>query len=86
MNPFTNEVITSFYNFNETWHSRFGELSGGYEECKADAVALFLSTFDEVVEVLVPHLNKELRDECVYASWLDIIYSSLKGLEHYSTE
>jgi dipeptidyl-peptidase-3 len=51
--------ITSFYTHNEHWHSRFGELSGAYEECKADAVALYLSTFDDVIEVLLPSFSIE---------------------------
>ena len=49
INPFTNQPVTTYYELNEHWHAKFGELSGAYEECKADAVALYLSTFDDIV-------------------------------------
>ena len=47
-NPLTGNLIDTFYDVGETWRSKFGEISGGYEECKADAIALYLSCFDEV--------------------------------------
>ena len=49
VNPFTNEKVTTFYKPNEHWHAKFGELSGAYEECRADSVALYLSTYDNIV-------------------------------------
>jgi dipeptidyl-peptidase-3 len=39
---------------NESYSGLFGEISSGYEECKADTVALFLSVYDEVMETLLP--------------------------------
>jgi dipeptidyl-peptidase-3 len=44
---------------NETYSGLFGEVSSGYEECKADSVALFLSVFPDVMEVLLPELTVE---------------------------
>jgi dipeptidyl-peptidase-3 len=49
INPFTKEPVTTYYLPNEHWHAKFGELSGAYEECRADSVALYLSTYDDVV-------------------------------------
>ncbi|CAD8051708.1 unnamed protein product [Paramecium sonneborni] len=86
INPFTNEKVTTFYKPNEHWHAKFGELSGAYEECRADSVALYLSTYDDVVQILVPGKTKEERDEIVKAAWLDIIMGALKGLQYYSAE
>jgi len=36
----------------------FGDMSSGYEECKADSVALFLSCYPEVMDVLLPSCNQ----------------------------
>lgn len=49
VNPLTNKTVETFYNHGEQWHSKFGEFSGAMEECKADATALYLSTYDDVV-------------------------------------
>lgn len=45
INPYTNEPITTFYLSTETWSQKFGKLHSGYEECRADSVALFLLNF-----------------------------------------
>ncbi|KAM3144829.1 hypothetical protein pb186bvf_003138 [Paramecium bursaria] len=85
-NPFTNQPVTTHYNSQEHWHAKFGPLSGAYEECRADSVALYLSTYDDVVEILLPKQSKEERIEIVKAAWLDIINGGIKGLEYYSVE
>ena len=41
-NPFTGEDITTCYANGETWGQKFGKLHSGYEECRADSVALHL--------------------------------------------
>jgi dipeptidyl-peptidase-3 len=41
-NPFTGESITTYYLSTETWSQKFGKLHSGYEECRADSVALYL--------------------------------------------
>jgi dipeptidyl-peptidase III len=45
MHPILNEPIVSYYESNETWSSKFGDVSSGYEECRADSVGLYLATF-----------------------------------------
>lgn len=69
VNPITNEKVTTYYNHGEHWHSRFGELSGAYEECKADSVGLYLSTYDDVVDILLPNYSIEEKHEAVKAAW-----------------
>lgn len=79
-NPFTEEIVTSYYKHGENWHSRFGELSSGYEECKADSVALYLSTEEDIVKILLPKFSEDDRKKAVIAGWVDVIYGALKGL------
>lgn len=80
--PLTGEKITNCYNHNETWGSRFGELASGYEECRADGVALYLSCFDKAMEILFPGREAEW-DDIRYIGWYEIIIGGIKGLSHY---
>jgi dipeptidyl-peptidase-3 len=50
-NPFNGEDITTYYLSNETWGQKFGKLHSGYEECRADSVALYLSHYQEPYEI-----------------------------------
>jgi dipeptidyl-peptidase III len=56
--PLDDQPFTTYYKPNETWHSVFGEIASTYEECKADSVALYLSLFENVQEVLLPKFSK----------------------------
>lgn len=83
--PLTGGEITSFYEHNETWGSKFGKISSGFEECRADSVALYLCCFKECMAILVPGREKEW-DDIVYTAWFDIALSGLKGLQYFSVE
>jgi len=54
-------------------------MHSGYEECRADSVALHLIHFDEPFEIFFPD-RKDDWDNIYYVSWLEILYGSLKGL------
>lgn len=86
INPLTDSKITTFYDIGETWHSKFGDLSGAYEECKADAVAIFLATFEEILDILLPNYTKEQKDDILICCWYDVIYGALRGLKEFSPE
>ena len=45
INPLTKEPVTSWYKEGETWSNKFKALSNPYEECRADAVSLYYSSF-----------------------------------------
>lgn len=45
IHPILHEPVTTYYEATETWHSKFGDVSSGYEECRADTVALYLACF-----------------------------------------
>ena len=40
--PISKQPIKSWYKPGQTWSSVFGNISTAYEECRADAIALFL--------------------------------------------
>lgn len=85
-NPIDNSDIHTFYGHNETWHSVFGEIASTYEECRADSVALYLSLFEDVQEILMPDLSVEERWEAVYVGWFDLIVGGLRGLIYFDAE
>ena len=45
--PFKEGEKTTFYLSSETWSQKFGKLHSGYEECRADTVALYLLHYNE---------------------------------------
>lgn len=93
-NPFTGEPINTFYLSNETWSQKFGKLHSGYEECRADTVALHLVHFDEPFEIfckyyiltyIVPDRKAEW-DDMYYVCWMDMLYGAIKGLQFFDTD
>ncbi len=63
----------------------FGDISSGYEECKADSVAIYLSIyinlgcFDDILKVLLPSCDLTERNDIFYVVWYDVIMSGVKG-------
>lgn len=68
---------------NESYSGLFGEISSGYEECKADTVALFLSVYDEVMETLLPGKTYDQKNQVFETVWLEMVLTGLKGLRCY---
>lgn len=60
-NPFTGEPISTFYMSNETWSGKFGKIHSGYEECRADTVAMFLMQYKEPFEIFCKRIYLFIR-------------------------
>lgn len=84
-NPFTDEEITTQYLSTETWSQKFGKLHSGYEECRADSVALHLINFAKPYQIFFDGRTEEW-DDIFYICWLDILYGAIKGLQFFNTE
>jgi len=48
-------------------------------------VALYLSVFEDVQQILLPDLTPEQRWDVVYVAWYDLIVGGLKGLVYYDS-
>ena len=86
VNPFNGEAITTFYLEKETWSQKFGKLHSGYEECRADTVALYLANFDGPFEIFFAEQSREQWNNIYYVSYLSSIRGALIGLEYFNVE
>jgi len=84
INPLTGKPVTSWYKKGESWDSIFTSLGSTYEECRAESVGLYLSTFLEILKVF-GHSGKEAH-EILYINWVSMILSGVKGMETFNTE
>jgi dipeptidyl-peptidase-3 len=84
-NPFTGEEITTFYTASETWGQKFGKLHSGYEECRADSVALYLIQFEEPFKIFCQGRDAEW-DDIYYTCWLEMLYQGIRGLMYFDAE
>lgn len=84
-NPFNGEDITTFYQAGESWSQKFGKLHSGYEECRADSVAMHLMHFERPFEIFFPD-KKAKWDEIYYIAWMDMLHGAVKGLQFYNAD
>lgn len=82
LNPLTGDKISTWYETNETFASKFKKLHSGYEECRADTVAFYLSHFDEPFEIFFKGRESEWAD-IAYIMWFIEIREGLTALNFY---
>eukprot|EP00672_Neobodo_designis_P017462 CAMPEP_0174832582 /NCGR_PEP_ID=MMETSP1114-20130205/3750_1 /TAXON_ID=312471 /ORGANISM="Neobodo designis, Strain CCAP 1951/1" /LENGTH=682 /DNA_ID=CAMNT_0016066443 /DNA_START=44 /DNA_END=2092 /DNA_ORIENTATION=- len=83
VNPLTGELVATWYKPGETWGSVFKDTANPYEECRAEAVALFLGLDREILKIFGRPGDDEAF-ETVHVMWLNMIRGGLIGLEHYT--
>lgn len=71
INPLTNAPVDTFYKFGETYPSKFGGLQSSWEECRAEAVGIYLCVRDEVLKIF--GFEGELAEQIVYVNWLNMV-------------
>uniref|UniRef100_A0A0N4U2V0 Dipeptidyl peptidase 3 n=1 Tax=Dracunculus medinensis TaxID=318479 RepID=A0A0N4U2V0_DRAME len=80
----TGQKVTSWYEPGETWSSKFGDLSNPYEECRADGVGYYLSTYPDILKIF--GFEGEMAEIIKYVNWMLELRSGLLALEFYSAE
>lgn len=74
--------VSSWYKNGQTAGSVFSDLYGAMEECRADCVSIYLSSFDEVLRGLFPQIKEpRVLDDIRYSTWLDICIGGLRSIE-----
>ncbi|CAJ0572893.1 unnamed protein product, partial [Mesorhabditis spiculigera] len=76
--------ISTWYEPGETWGSKFGALSGAYEECRAEAVGYVLCCDEDILKIF--GYEGELGQQVKYVNWLSEIRAGLMALEFYNAD
>lgn len=81
-NPLTGKEIESWYTPGETYDSKFTTLGSAFEECRAEAVGLYLSLEPEILKIF-GHEGQTAED-VTYVNWLSLLWNgAAKATEMY---
>lgn len=82
ISPITGDPITTYYKRGQTWGSVFGAIAGSYEECRAECVAMYLST-DKSLLSIFGHKDQQEADDVLYVGYLQMARAGLLALEFW---
>ena len=69
-NPLTGKRVESFYEPGEDFKSVFSDVNSAYEECRAEAVALYLGTEERILRlVTVKTLSLSFIENYYFYLW-----------------
>jgi len=78
----TGKLLPEAYTDGKTFNSVFGKLSSAYEECRAEAVGLYLSLNRELLTIF-GYTDEQQQDDLIYINWLSMARAALASLEYY---
>lgn len=85
INPLTGKPITSWYKPGQTPGSVLGEVSSSFEECRAEAVALYLVSNTNILKIFGYVDQKDIED-IQYITFLLMARAGLRAMELYNPQ
>jgi dipeptidyl-peptidase III len=85
IDPISGQPVASWYKPGDTYSSIFGGMASSYEECRAEAVSLYLCLEPALLEIFHLTTPQEQQD-AIYICWLNMVRAGLCGLEFYTPE
>ncbi|KAJ7109371.1 aflatoxin-detoxifizyme [Mycena epipterygia] len=82
VNPLTGKPITTWYKPGQTPDTVLGEVSSSMEECRAEAVALYLCSNLEILSIF-KYTDKQEIEDIQYISFLLMARAGVRALEYY---
>ncbi|KAK9370031.1 peptidase family M49-domain-containing protein [Lipomyces kononenkoae] len=86
VSPIDGKPVTTFYKPGQTWGSTFGAISGSYEECRAECVAMYLATDKSLLEIFghtESSTEEGLAEDVIYIAYLLMARAGLVALEYW---
>lgn len=81
-NPLTGKLVDKYFLEGETYDSKFGGMGSSYEECRAEAVGLYLCLEEDVMRVF--GYEGDIAKDIAYVNWLSLLWNGCaKALEMY---
>lgn len=82
INPLTGEKVKSWYKPGETYGSKIGPVSSSMEECRAEAVALFLASNRDILNIF-KYESDEDAENLIYYTFVVMARAGVRALEWY---
>jgi len=83
LSPLTNQPIDTYYEPNESYDLKFGEICRSYEECRADMNGLFFGKMIKIGSIFGVESEEELK-EIVHTKWNIHVRKGVLGLKFYN--
>jgi dipeptidyl-peptidase III len=85
INPLTGKPVSTWYKPGQTPGQVLGTCSSSFEECRAEAAAMYLA-FDRDVLKIFGHTDEQEIEDLIYITYLLMARAGLRALEFYDVK